>query len=298
MTRSSRAIALTALVAFAFATPLGGRALGRACAAGDVHVAVVVDSGGSAVSAVCVPGGSDDNGATILAARAAMLGTPQPRYSASGLLCAIDGVPSTGCGVAHDGHYAYWSYWHGDGGKWSYANVGPASGRADPGVVEGWRWQPDGSALPTDPPPRGPADATAICAPVPPRPTAPPTTVASPSPPTVAPATRPSVSGGAQQEPSTPPATGPHSSRPVSPPARRGSAVAVTTATTAGGSSSSRAPGESSSSSIAISVRGIAAAPPGRSAGGAPVGLLVGVSLVVALGAGGAIAQRRRRPAS
>ena len=53
MTRSSRAIALTALVAFAFATPLGGRALGRACAAGDVHVAVVVDSGGRVTQSDC-----------------------------------------------------------------------------------------------------------------------------------------------------------------------------------------------------------------------------------------------------
>ena len=150
MTRSVvRAIALTALAAFALATPLGGRALGRACASGDVHVAVVVDNGSSsAVSAVCVPGSSGDNGATILAARASMLGTPQPRYAASGLLCAIDGMPSTGCGVAHDGHYAYWSYWHGTRREVVVlerrSGLGTCRSRD---VVEGWRWQPDGSAL-------------------------------------------------------------------------------------------------------------------------------------------------------
>ena len=298
MTRSSRAVALTALAAFALATPLGGRALGRACASGDVHVAVVVDNGSSsAVSAVCVPGSSGDNGATILAARASMLGTPQPRYASSGLLCAIDGMPSTGCGVAHDGHYAYWSYWHGSGAKWSYSNVGPASGHVDPGTVEGWRWQPDGSALPTDPPPRGPADATAICPPTPPRTTAAPTTVATAPPPEAT--VQPSVTGGAQQLPNISPATGPASSTPTSVTARPRSAAAVTTMTRAGSRSSTRPPGESTSSSIAIAVRGIAAAPPRRSAGGAPVGFLVGVSLVIALGAGGAVAaRRRRRPAS
>ena len=298
MTRSSRAIALTAVAAFALATPLGGRALGRACASGDVHVAVVVDNGSSsAVSAVCVPGSSGDNGATILAARASMLGTPQPRYASSGLLCAIDGMPSTGCGVAHDGHYAYWSYWHGSGAKWSYSNVGPASGHVDPGTVEGWRWQPDGSALPTDPPPRAPADATAICPPTPPRTTAAPTTVATAPSPEVT--VRPSVTGGAQQLPNVSPATGHASLTPTSVTARPRGTAAVTTVTRAGGRSSTRPPGESSSSSIAIGLRGIAAAPPRRGAGGAPVGFLVGVSLVIALGAGGAVAaRRRRRPAS
>jgi hypothetical protein len=297
-TRLGRALALTALVAFALATPLGGRVLQRACAAGDVHVAVVVDDGSSsAVSAVCVPGSSGDNGATILAARASMLGMPQPRYSTSGLLCSIDGMPSTGCGVAHDGHYAYWSYWHGDAGKWSYSNVGPASGRVDSGVVEGWRWEPDGSALPTDPPPRGPADATAICAPTPPRPTAPPTTVATAPPPE--PTVRPSVTGRAPQLPGISPATGSDSPTPTSVTARPGSTASVTTVKSRGSRTSKGPPGESTSSSIAIAVRGIAAAPPRRTAGGVPVAFLAGVALVLAVGAGGAFAaRRRRRPAS
>src|SRR5207253_5775657 len=118
MTQLGRAFALTACITGALATPVGGRVVARACAAGDVHVAVVVDAGtGGTVSAVCVPGSSRDNGATILAARASMLGTPQPRYNSSGLLCSIDGLPETGCGVAHGGRYAYWSYWHGSAGK-------------------------------------------------------------------------------------------------------------------------------------------------------------------------------------
>jgi hypothetical protein len=304
MTRLGRAVALTAFVACALATPLGGRALGRACAAGAVHVAVVVDSGtGSTVSAVCVPGDSFDNGAAILAARASMLGVPQPRYSASGLLCAIDGVPATGCGDAHGGHYAYWSYWHGQGGNWSYNNFGPASWRVDASVVEGWRYQPDGAGLPTDPPPRGPATAASVCVPAPPPTTAPRTTVA-PTPRTTVPS-GPASTVGAQQVPTTAATSGTGSAVPTSapaPPTDGSTATNATTATTVR-RAVARAPGEptstSSSSSVALSARGIAAAGPTHSSGGAPVGLIVGVPLVIALGAGGAIAARRRsRPAS
>jgi hypothetical protein len=290
MTRLWRAIALTALVAGALATPVGGLVVGRACAAGDVHIAVVVDVGsGGTVSAVCVPGGSSDNGATILAARASMLGTPQPRYSSSGLLCSIDGVPKTGCGEAHGGRYAYWSYWHGSGGKWSYSNFGPGASRVDSAIVEGWRWQPNGSGLPTDPPPRGPAGATAICVPAPPPTTAPPTTV-----PTTA-ATAPPLPVGAQQTPGTSPPVGLHSTIVASETTQpASSASTATTTTTRGARLSTRASVHSTPSSIAFAARGIAAAPRTHSSGGAPVGPIIGVSLVIALGAGGAIAARRR----
>jgi hypothetical protein len=309
MTRRSRALAATALIAFALATPLGGRAVGRACAAGTVHIAVVVDSGsGSSVSAVCVPGGSRDNGASILAARASLLGTPQPRFNASGLLCAIDGLPQTGCGEQHKSQYSYWSYFHGTGGKWSYSSFGPGSWRVDGATVEGWRWQPDGAGLPTDPPPRGPASAGAVCAPQ--------------STPTTA---RPVASGTVASGPATAGTTAPHTgvttpavtSRttpsdigPQTPgKAPAGGTVGSTadptnkTATTAGGhrattTGDASSTASSTASSIALTAGGIAAPPAGRSSGGAPVGVIVGVLLVVALGAGGAVAARRRSRAA
>jgi hypothetical protein len=301
MTRFSRVPALILLVACTLGTPLGGRALARACAAPAVHVAVVVDVGtGNTVSAVCVPGGTNDNGATILAARASMLGEPEPRYNAAGLLCAIDGVPATGCGDAHGGHYAYWSYWHGTGGRWSYNNFGPASWRVDASVVEGWRYQPDGAGLPTDPAPRGPATAAAVCVPAPPPATAPRATVAPMT--RSSTATGPASTVGAQQTPSTAAIGGTGSAPATSAPARPADGSTATTATTVR-RGLARRPGEptsasSPSSSVALSARGIAAGPT-HSSKGAPVGLIVGVPLVIVLGAGGAIAARRRsRPAA
>jgi hypothetical protein len=294
MTHPSRAISLIALIAGAVTTPVGGLVVGRACAAGDVHIAVVVDAGSSeAVSAVCVPSSSSDNGATILAARASMLGTPQPRFSSSGLLCSIDGLPATGCGEAHGGRYAYWSYWHGRGGNWSYSNFGPASSRVDSAIVEGWRWQPDGAGLPTDPPPRGPASAKAVCVPAPPPATAPPTTVATTTRPTPVTGISPPV--GAQQTPSTAPSVGPRASTAASTATRPASrASTATTTATAGRHPPTRAPVQSSPSSFALAARGVAAGPPAHGSGTAPIGLIIGVSLVIALVAGGAIAARRR----
>lgn len=300
MTRRWGALALMVFVAGVVATPLGGRALTRACAATAVHVAVVVDlDNAGGVSAVCVPAGARDNGATALAARASMLGLPQPRYNAAGLLCAIDGVPQTGCGTAHDGHYAYWAYFHGTNGNWTYNNFGPASWRVSTGVVEGWRWEPDGAGLPTDPPPRGSANAATTCVP------APPTTVARttvPTSPRSTVATGPTATIGAQQTPITG-TVGPVPVSPTSPTtARPGSATTVAagaTVTTVRGSSTTRVAGESSSSSVAPAARRVATAGSTHSSSGAPVGLITGVSLVAGLGAAGAIAaRRRRRPAS
>jgi hypothetical protein len=300
MTRGWRALALMVFVAGLLATPLGGRALDRACAATAVHVAVVVDAGSAGgARAVCVPAGTRDNGATVLAARASMLGLPQPRYNASGLLCAIDGIPQTGCGTAHDGHYAYWAYFHGTNGNWTYNNFGPASWRVATGVVEGWRWQPDGSGLPTDPSPRGSANAAVTCVP------APPTTVARttvPTSPRSTVATGSTSTLGVLQIPGPRTTTGAASVPPTSPTtAGSGSATTVASGSpvkSGGASPTTRATGESSSSSVPSPVRGVAAAGPAPSpSGGVPIGLVAGVLLVVGLGAGGAIAARRRRRA-
>jgi len=295
-----RSLALLAAVVGAFVAPVGGQAVGRACAASELHVAVVVDPGtGSGVSAVCIPAASTDNGATVLAARARLLGTPQPRYNAAGLLCAIDGVPATGCGTRTTGHYAYWSYWHAANGQWSYASIGPAASRVDVDVVEGWRFQPDGTGLPTDPPPRGPATASAVCAPSPP-------TSSLPSSPATVPRATPGPRETAATTPTTAPAIAPQ-------PIASGPVVSVGSARAT--SSVPREPSQTRSqldpvhpeppttralaspSTVAVSARGLASAPRARGSGGAPLGLIAGLLIVLGLSAAGAVAARRRRPA-
>jgi hypothetical protein len=150
----ARVVAAAAIAAAGIATPLGG-AVGSvigspiACAgaAGSIHVAVVVDFGGMAgapsaprADCVSVPAGSD--GAKVLAARAAQLGLPAPRWDVNnGLLCALDGFPRTGCAAADaNGTFTYWSYWGGIGNSWRYASTGPIGHVLADGAVEGWRF--------------------------------------------------------------------------------------------------------------------------------------------------------------
>lgn len=131
-------------------------------------VPVVVDFGGPGgkVLVTCVATRTGDTGAQVLQAQAGLVGYPVPRYdeSGSGLLCGIDGYPTSGCGTESDGHYSYWAYWHG-GRRWQYANDGPGEWTVSKGDVEGWRFEPDGSASPADPPPRAPSNATELEAP-------------------------------------------------------------------------------------------------------------------------------------
>ncbi|MCC6226419.1 MAG: hypothetical protein IT195_08440 [Microthrixaceae bacterium] len=117
---------------------------------GQVRVAVVIDSqelpgGSSSPSVVCVVVAQGSSGVTALSARATRIGAAQPRYNASGLLCAIDGAPAApACGTPSGGGFLYWSYWIG-GSNWTYANVGPAGRAMADGAVEGWRFISGGS---------------------------------------------------------------------------------------------------------------------------------------------------------
>jgi hypothetical protein len=133
-----------------------------------VRVAVVIDFGPSArmsprivIKCPKVPAGT--NGATVLASVADSFHVPAPTYAASGLLCSIDGYPSTGCGTLTSAGYAYWSYWHG-GRHWSYANVGPAEWTVTNDDVEGWRFEDHGAANPSDAAPALPSDFETVCA--------------------------------------------------------------------------------------------------------------------------------------
>ena len=278
LTRVLRRLALVA--APALLTIVAPVQLHGACAADQVQIAVVVDFGtGRSVSAACVGAGTRDSGAAVLAARASQLGTAPPRTNASGLVCAIDGYPSEGCGEQTGGHYAYWSYWHGDASGWTYSNVGPAGSRAQPGTVEGWRFQPAGAGNPSDPPPRGSPDAATTC-----RPAAPPAT----SVPTVRPASRPAARTGGTGGAST---------------------TAIPTSAAGGPTSTDVAPGTTaaagSSTETAVAAGPLANGAPTpvaarRGTGGhgsSPWGLVGGVGLVGAVGGAGAlVARRRARP--
>ena len=152
---------------------LPGAACAQAAPAaeGTQRIAVAVDPGvlGGGAGSICVEVPVGASGADVLVARAQALGRPVPRWASNGLLCALDGVPASGCGERIDGAYNYWAYFLGDGGSWSYAGTGPALRRATSARTEGWHFVA-GAGNASDPPPRLSPTATAICPPPPPPP--------------------------------------------------------------------------------------------------------------------------------
>ena len=132
--------------------------------AGETSVAFVLDFGGPAGNQVvgCVTVPSSDDRYDALAAFVSQERLAQPTYNASGLLCSINGVPSSGCGTEVAGGYIYWAYWTGGPHGWTYAETG-ASNPVGQDDVEGWRFEDPGKANPSDPPPRTAARYSAIC---------------------------------------------------------------------------------------------------------------------------------------
>lgn len=260
-----------------------------ACAAGEMRVAVVVDFGDLAnpppSSSVCVAASDGDTAAQVMAARAKQLGTPPPRYDSSGLLCSIDGLPATGCGVRTNDGYKYWSYFHGTASGWQYSNVGPAGSRAKATTTEGWRFT-DGSGLPSDPRPAGNPDPAATCRPAPTATTqrpnpgntgAPPPTERSPG---AAAATTVARFGGTTTTSA----------------ALAGAGTPTSTTTgvaTAEGAAASQQGGDQKGSVAAAEVAAARAA--GRDQKNSAAGTLVGVAVVAALIGGGVLVARRRR---
>ncbi len=121
--------------------------------AGQRRVVVVVDSGAGSPAATCLVVSSGTTGAQVLAQRATLLGRPTPRYDGSGLLCAIDGHPATGCGDRTTSGYRYWAYFSGASGSWLYGNYNPFIRRVADGDIEGWHFI-DGGGNGSDDPPR------------------------------------------------------------------------------------------------------------------------------------------------
>ena len=156
--------------ALALAGPMGLRPFAdtaeAAGAAAEVTVAFVIDFGKGTTPVVgCVSVKASENRYAALSDFLTSKGMATPRYDSngSGLLCAINGVPSTGCGQISAGHYIYWSYFTGGSGGWSYASTG-AFGTVTPRDVEGWHFQNPGVGNPSDPAPGGPSQYDSICA--------------------------------------------------------------------------------------------------------------------------------------
>lgn len=137
--------------------------------AGEVSVAFVLDFGGPSGNQVagCVAVPSSDTRYDALAAFAQEKGLTQPGYAPSGLLCSINGIPTSGCGQVIDGGYIYWAYFTGGAHGWTYASTG-ASGTVGTGDVEGWRFENPGSGNPGDPGPRTAPHYNALCGSTPP----------------------------------------------------------------------------------------------------------------------------------
>ena len=288
-----------------------------AAAAGELRVSVVIDDG-SGAGAVCVTVPSGSTGADVLVERARVLGTPAPRWDGSGLLCALDGVPASGCGERTDDGYLYWSYWRGDTGTWQYSSVGPATRRVSAGAVEGWRFVA-GAGNPTDPPPRHAPDADAICGTTPP-PTTPTTAPPAPTtpPPSAAPSPAPTGAAGEPTGGSSAPASGTAPATTVG--SSTGSAAAGpvgTDETGAGPSGADPSGGAAPDAGGATAASGDPAGEGTAASGGAgagetaaplpvssrrddnggfPLSTLLGVVLLATLGAG-AVVRSRRAPA-
>lgn len=168
-----------------------------------IDVGLVVDFGAlrpGAPAVMCVPSAAGATGMAVLD-RAY---PERIRLDASGLICAIDGVPETGCGLRTPGGYRYWAYFHGSGSSWNYASIGPADRRMTAGAVEGWHYV-EGAGNPSDPPPRrAPSNICPVTTPPtnPPSPGRAPVAPPGPAPSNPAAPPPPVVGGGSPNGPS------------------------------------------------------------------------------------------------
>jgi hypothetical protein len=170
----ARALAGFGALVFVVAVPLPFAAgpFDQRCAeaAEGSSVALVVDFGDvegqgappGGVAARCVPATDRMTGAQVLIDAGYSI-----RPGPGGMVCAINGYPSEGCGERiGERQYLYWSYWRADAGntEWTYSSIGATGARVGDGDVEGWRFV-DGTGRPSDPQPRRAADHVGICGP-------------------------------------------------------------------------------------------------------------------------------------
>ncbi len=267
-------------------------------AAGEVTVAFVLDFGSTSADLVvgCVTVPASDSRYDALTAFVASRGLASPTYATSGLLCSINGTPTSGCGQTVPGGYVYWSYFTAGQGAWTYSSTG-AFATVSPNDVEGWRFQNPGSGRPNDPAPRATAQYQAICPATPPSTTTTTTTTTTPSAPDGG-GTRPG--GGASTTPggggSATPAAVAHAHAAQSSKGGTTGSAGSTSTTTTTSTRPSDSPSSLPDSSIPSDPK-VAVATVARhvTPGPGPVPLIVG-GLVVAGLAAAAWLRWRRRP--
>ncbi len=275
-------LAAGSVVAAASPTPASPSA---ACT-GDEGVTVVVDFGtlGGGVQIRCVTVAVTSGFDALNKAGFTYTGTQ--RFP--GLLCRINGKPADDPCVNAPPADRYWSYWVASepGGTWNYSDVGAGNRVPPPGSVDGWAFDDDGCGRKPGSGPCPPPGTTT---------TRPPATTT----------TRPPT-GGAGPTPTSRGATtslGPRAST------NDGSSTttagddedASTSTSTEDSGSGDRAPqaGQEGDDELAVSGAGVGSRGPGGGddGGGSPVGLIVGIGAVLALGGAGALTARRRRVA-
>jgi hypothetical protein len=152
------AVAAALLVAAA-GLAVGAPAAQAATCSGSSGVTVVVDFGslGGGVHVGCAGGDPRSGLAALTGAGHGYAFVPRQL----GFVCQIDARPNPCNGAPAT---AYWSYWHGARGSWTYSTVGAGVYDPKPGTVEGWAFgagrQP-GIAPPAAPaPPPAPEPTT------------------------------------------------------------------------------------------------------------------------------------------
>jgi hypothetical protein len=219
-----------------------------------------------------------------------------------GFVCRIDGAPASSTCLDTPPPDAYWSYWTAPrGGSWTYSDTGAASRTPTPGSVEGWSFSDGRDAAPRLAPPAAvtPA-ANAPATPAPP--VAPAPIAAAPAAPAADPDANPVPTPSA---PAGPVAAGAAGAAPTvtPPPEVAGVTTSVAPATpdapgrppTAGpdDGSDSNATDRAATNELATAATG---ADDTSSTASSPIGTVLGLGLVAALGAVAVVVVRRRRP--
>lgn len=238
------------------------------CSGTGSGVTVVVDLSafGGGVEVTCVSG---DPASGLAALRAAGYSTQGTQRDGPGFVCRIDGLPGDDPCVNTPPTTAYWAYWYAErGGSWTYSSSGAANRDPEPGDVDGWAFgagvqpgiaPPAAPAPPRPPredPPDDPPDREDQAEPDPPA------DQGEPDQPT-RPDAEPDAEASESPEPRSPaPVTDPATSAPSSP--------------ETGGPDAPRAD------------------PVARTSSGSPLGVVIGLGLVAALGAAAWLVNRRR----
>ena len=123
-----------------------------ACAASAGSAALVVDTGGRATRYCVAMGAASLSGIELIQLAARQYGLDYRLGYGGAAVCRLDHVGIEG-GECFTDSDAFWGYWRGTGGGWSWSSTGAASTIVEPGDVEGWSWGTgrDGSTHPAPP---------------------------------------------------------------------------------------------------------------------------------------------------